>query len=269
MRHRRRYLRDWWTPLHRLPIHKLTRRDIAPYLSGPSAAAARARSCLMTCCKWAIEQGYIDANPVIGTGRPDKHIKPRERVLSTAELVAIWNACDQPYAYDTIVRLLMVTAARRQEVGSMAHAELNRREGTWMIPGDRAKNHRDHVLPLPPLAWGLIDDWVDRGAFPECLFSGKGFGAWATNKRALDARAGVANWTHHDIRRSVATHMGDMGVSPHVVEAILGHRTGSRVARTYNRAAYLNDMRVALAAWADHLQSLIAGAERKIIPLRQ
>jgi integrase len=269
MEHMRRYLRDWWKPLHAMPIHKLTRRDIAAHLTGPPVAAARARSRLMACCRWAIEQGLIDANPVIGTGVPDKHIKPRERVLSAPELVAIWSACDGSYAYDTIIRLLIVTGARRQEVGSMAWAELDRTSGAWTIPADRAKNHRDHALPLPPLAWRLIDAWFERGAFPDRLFSGKGFRAWAISKRALDARCGVTAWTLHDIRRSVATHMGDMGIAPHTVEAVLGHQTGSRVARTYNRAAYLNDMRSALALWADHIRALVEGGERKIVPFRQ
>ena len=133
-----------------------------------------------------------------------------------------------------IVRLLIVTGARRQEVGSLAHSELDRANGTWIIPADRAKNKRDHILPLPPLAWSIIDAWIERGAFPDHLFSGKGFKAWAISKRALDARCGVKEWTLHDIRRSVATHMADMGISPHVIEAVLAHQTGSRVARTYN-----------------------------------
>jgi Arm DNA-binding domain len=88
VQHLRRYMRDWWKPLHRTPISKLHRRDIAPYLNGTAAAAGRARSCLMTCCKWAIEQGYIDANPVIGTGRPDKDLEPRSRVLSLRDNLA-------------------------------------------------------------------------------------------------------------------------------------------------------------------------------------
>jgi integrase len=113
MDHMGHYLRDWWKPLHGMPIHRITRRDIAPFLNGPAVASARARSRLMACCRWAIEQGYLDANPVIGTSVPDKHIKPRERVLSAQEIVAIWNACDGRYAYNVIVRLLIVTAARR------------------------------------------------------------------------------------------------------------------------------------------------------------
>ena len=79
VQHLRRYLRAWWQPLHSIPIGKLTRRHIAPYLGGPPAAAGRARSCLMACCRWAIEQGLLDNNPVIGTGSPDRQITERAR----------------------------------------------------------------------------------------------------------------------------------------------------------------------------------------------
>jgi integrase len=268
MRELTRYLTRWWQPLHGLPISKVARADIAAHLNGPPVAAGQARAALMGFYGWCIKQGLADTNPVIGTAVPDEHVKPRERVLSAAELVAIWNACDGPFAYDTIVRLLICTAARRQEVGSMAHAELDRATGLWTISGDRAKSGRDHVLPLSPMARELIDDWLRRGAWPERLFSPKGYTAWAVGKARLDARCGVEQWRVHDIRRSVATHMGDMGITPHVIEAVLGHQTGSKVARTYNKAAYVNDMRLALVMWSDHLQSLIAGTERKIVPMR-
>lgn len=269
MEHLRRYLRDWWKPLHAMPIHKLTRRDIAAHLSGPPVAAARARSRLMAACRWAIEQGYIDANPCLGTGIPDRHVMPRERVLSLDEIAAIWKACNGPYAYDTIIKLLIVTACRRQEIGSLRWCELDRENGLLVIPASRAKNKRDHTLPLPPLAWSIIEAWIGRGAFPDHLFSGKGFKAWAINKSALDARIGIAPWVLHDIRRSVATHMADAGVSPHVVERVLGHELGSRVARTYNRSSYIADMRLALNMWASRLDALVDGSERKIIPLHQ
>jgi len=74
----------------------------------------------------------------------------------------------------------------------MAWDELDRGAGTWTIPAARAKNKRDHTLPLPSLAWRLIEDWQARGAFPDRLFSKAGFGTWAVSKRALDQRCGVA-----------------------------------------------------------------------------
>ena len=72
----------------------------------------------------------------------------------------------------------------------------------------------------------------------------------------------------HDVRRSVATKMADLGIQPHIIEEILGHsRSGhkSGVAGIYNRASYAKEMRAALALWADHVRSLIEGGERKVL----
>jgi hypothetical protein len=75
----------------------------------------------------------------------------------------------------------------------------------------------------------------------------------------IDAVAGIAPWVFHDIRRSVATHMAETGVMPHIVEAVLNHVSGARagVAGVYNRAVYAEEKKAALAKWADHLSTLI------------
>jgi hypothetical protein len=87
-------------------------------------------------------------------------------------------------------------------------------------------------------------------------------------KPALDKRSGVANWVVQDIRRTVATRMADLGVQPHIIEAVLNHYSGHRAgsAGIYNKSPYANEVRNALASWHDHLRTIIAGGERKIIP---
>ena len=84
-----RYLLRWWQPLHALPLTKVSRRDVAAHLSGPPVAAGCARSALMTFYAWAMKQGLCEVNPVIGTGVPDEHIKPRERVLNGGEIAKL------------------------------------------------------------------------------------------------------------------------------------------------------------------------------------
>jgi integrase len=269
MRQLRYYLLKWWKPLHGMPLHKITRRDVAAHLSGPPVAAARARSLLMMFYSWAMQQGLVEINPVIGTGIPDEHIKPRERVLSDFELAKIWAACGDNL-YGKIVRLLILTGCRRQEVGSMQWHELDQDKGAWTIPGERTKNGRAHTLPLPTMAWEIIatvPQWRDG----EFLFGRRsGHSGWAQDKDALDQRAGVAEWHLHDIRRSVATGMAEIGVQPHIVEAILNHATFRKgVASIYNKATYGREMKAALAMWADHVRSLVEGGERKIVQLHQ
>jgi integrase len=98
---------------------------------------------------------------------------------------------------------------------------------------------------------------------------GDGFTAWARGKTALDARSGVTGWTLHDIRRSVATRMADLGIGPHIIEQILNHQSGHKAgpAGIYNRSSYANETRAALALWEDHIRTLVEGGERKILPL--
>jgi integrase len=267
LRNTRRYLLQHWKPLHRMPIHKIERRNIAALLGGDApVAAARARSTLSALFVWAIQEGLTDTNPTIGTRRPDEGAKPRERVLKDEELAAIWRACDDAYDYGRIVKLLFLCAARRQEVGGMCWSELDHESGTWTIPGERTKNRRMHVLPLPALAWSIIDTVPHRG---DHLFGRSGFANWGEAKAALDRRLNLPAWTLHDIRRTVATGMNEIGIQPHIVEAVLNHATFRKgSAAPYNWARYEREMRTALALWADHVWSLVDGSERKIIPLQ-
>jgi hypothetical protein len=75
----------------------------------------------------------------------------------------------------------------------------------------------------------------------------------------------------HDIRRSVATRLADIGVAPHIIEQILNHHSGHRAgpAGVYNRSNYPNEVRNALGMWADHIRTLVEGGERKVVPMAQ
>ena len=95
----------------------------------------------------------------------------------------------------------------------------------------------------------------------------RGFTAFGLGKRDLDARSGVRGWTVHDIRRSVATRMADLGIAPHIIEEILNHHSGHSAgpAGIYNRSSYPREVRAALAMWEDHVRTLVDGGERKIL----
>ena len=95
--------------------------------------------------------------------------------------------------------------------------------------------------------------------------------AWDGCKVRLDRRCGVAGWRLHDLRRTAVTGMAELGVAPHVVEAVVNHVSGrarAGVAGVYNRATYALEKRAALQAWADHLDAVLGLAERKVIPIR-
>src|SRR5262249_29577381 len=223
---------------------------------------------------WAMGEGTTEVNPVIGTNQPDTS-EPRDRVLDEGELVAIWKACTDG-EFGKVLRLLMLLGSRRQEIGGMKWSEIDRDKSVWTLPKERAKNGRELTLPLQPLALEIIES-VPEIVGREHVFGGRspaGFCDWSRGKVNLDRRLGesVRPWRIHDIRRSVATHLADdLNVQPHIIECILGHYGGFRrgVAQVYNKSPYANEMRAALVAWSEHLQSLVDGTARKILAFQQ
>jgi integrase len=272
-----RYLQVYCRPLHGMPVDKVARKDIATRLVAVgrehgSISAARTRAALSAFFTWAMQMGIVESNPVIGTAKPGD-TTPRDRVLTDDELTAIWRACGDD-DFGRIVRLLICMPCRRSEIGAIAFSEFDNPENpsAWTLPAERSKNNRAHTLPLLPMALAIIKA-VPKMVSRDFLFGvrGTGFTQWADAKRALDQRLGdkvKAPFVLHDVRRTLATKMADLGIAPHVIEQILNHRSGhkSGVAGIYNRSSYDREVRAALALWHDHVRTLIEGGERKLIP---
>jgi integrase len=269
-----RYLTGpYFKPLHSLALDQITRKDVASRLNrisleSSSIVAGRARAQLSALFSWALGCGLCEANPVIGTNQPAAG-KPRERVLDDNELARIWRACGDD-DHGRCIKLLILAGARRQEIGACAWSEFDFERGTWTLPAARSKNGRAHTLPLLPSMLAIIKA-VPRMAGRDQLFGTRanGFTGWSRGRTALDQRSGVKNWTTHDIRRSVATRMADLGIMPHVIEQILNHQSGHKAgpAGIYNKSSYADAVRAALALWHDHVRSITEGGERKILHL--
>jgi integrase len=276
LRETRRYLEVAFGSLHRLPLSGISRSEVANLLSsialdsGP-VAADRARAALSAFFTWAMKEGIAAANPVIATNR---HAPPvsRDRVLSDAELSDIWNACADD-DFGNIVKLLILTGQRREEVAGMSWSELHLEKALWSLPAGRTKNHRPHDVPLSEQVL-LVIKGVPARAERDMLFGRDdgSFSGWSKAKAALDKRIAkartatrandasgggtVSEWRLHDLRRTVATRMADLGVEPHVIEAVLNHVSGVRsgVAGIYNRALYSAEKRSALQLWGKHIE---------------
>src|SRR5262249_24122634 len=149
---------------------------------------------------------------------------PRDRVLTEDELRTLWAALGDD-DYGDISRLLILTAARRTEIGGLRWDEVRLDTAEIEIPATRMKNGRPHLIPLSAPVLAILkhrqrtrDHVLGRGV--------TGFSGWAKRRKALDARIGSPrpNWTLHDFRRLASTVMHDkLGVPPHVVERILAH----------------------------------------------
>jgi integrase len=264
----------YWHGLHPRPISSLSRRDIAVELaamanrSGP-VAANRARAALSSLFSWAMREGLCEQNPTVNTNKSAES-EPRDRVLSDPELAAVWRAAPDT-EYGMVVRLLILTGCRREEIGGLREHEVDRDGRVIRLPKERTKNGCPHDVPLSGLAWSLLPEPDQEYLFGRGGHAG--FKGWPRAKDELDKRIGDAigkPWTLHDIRRTVATRMADLGVQPHIIEAVLNHQGGHKagVAGIYNKSRYTDGIRAALLLWSSHVEALVEGKSAKVVPLR-
>jgi integrase len=259
-----RYLRDHCAPLHYLRLDQIDRRKVAAVLgeieksSGP-VARNRTRSALSAFFNWCVSEGLLDANPVQGTAKANEN-GSRERVLTQEELKALWhNLGDDRFA--NIVRLLLLTGQRRNEIGKLQWCEIDLPRKLIVLSPDRTKNLRQNEVPLSRQALAILAHMPRRNT-TDFLFGKRGFPDWNGGKQELDQRTGIAPWRIHDLRRTCATGMAELGIQPHIIEAVLNHVSGHKagVAGIYNRARYEGEMRSALQRWADHLDQITGPA---------
>jgi integrase len=285
-----RHLRKDAKPLHARLLSTIDRGVIALCLadievrSGP-IARNRIRATWSAFFMWLLREGHLGEvghNPVAFTGKVTE--LARERVLTEDEIREIWHALPpEGDAFGDIVRLLLLTGQRRDEIGSLAWDEIDFGNALITLPGGtdgRTKNRREHLVPISAPVLHILKR-RPRILGYNCVFgftkSGRGFQGWAYSKTALDHRIDenrkaalgkkaklMPAWRLHDLRRTMDTAMNDqLGVAPHVVEAILNHvsshKSGkSGVAGIYNKALYLKERTEALALWADYVATITA-----------
>jgi integrase len=269
-----RYFRIHWAPLHNRPISAITRAEVALRLQGivkahGRVAAARARTNLLALLAWAMREGIVESNVAVATNNPALGLPSRERVLDSGEIKRIWAACGDD-DFGAIVRLLLLSGQRRNEIADLRFSEVDFDAATITLPPARTKNGRPHIVPLSAAALTILKA---RPRDRDLVFGSgdRGFTTWSHGKRALDAAVGaLPPWTLHDLRRSAATGMADLDVDPHVIEAALNHTSGAKrgVAGIYNRSSYERQKRIALDLWAEHVLAIVEGRESKIVPLR-
>ena len=206
--------------------------------------------------KWCVARGLITASPIAGLERPSAE-PSRERVLANSELAAVWQAAtDWPFGH--IVRLLVLTGARRSEIGHLVWGEV---QGDMItLEGARTKSGKGHVIPLSSPALELLQSVPRIGDnFIFTLNGLKPVSSWGQAKVRLDKRSGVTGWRIHDLRRTTATGMQKLGVGLQTVEALLGHTSGSRagVVGIYQRHDFAAEKRAALKAWGAHVMALV------------
>ena len=258
-------------------LQELAKRDVIDLLDEIAASAPimanRTLSAVSRFFSWCVEKDKLAASPCAGVAAPGAEHK-RDRVLSDHELRLLWKACDALDWHGPLVRLLLLTGQRRDEVADVRWSEINLAERLWRIPRERVKNDRAHDIPLSDQAVAILGQLPRLKGKADYVFTTTGstpIGGFSKAKKRLDAAMpGVKHWTLHDIRRTVASGMARLGHPIHVVEAVLNHRGGkiSGVAAVYNRYDYASEKAHALQQWAGHVTAAVNDEPATVIRLR-
>ena len=248
------------------PVAVLTSRDLqaeADAYAFPQSASLAVRT-LRPALKWLSRRGQMPVECALIT-QPEP-ARTRERMLSREELakvLPVLRAADTPHA--RMALFLLWTLARRNEAGQATWGAVDLGAGTWTIPATHSKNKKAHIVPLPRQAIVCLKASKPKEAKPDALVfsskSGTALGGWDRWTKALQSRVAVESFCRHDLRRTGATMLGDLGFTPDITEAALNHTViRSSLSSRYNQSRYRPQVAVALQALADELDAIVAAS---------
>lgn len=255
----------------RRKANAITKRDVVALVDavmdrGAGRQAGKILALVRKLFAYAMSRDVLSDNPAAGVPLPVKQ-EARDRTLSDAELAALWHRLPnlethalRPAVRDALL-IQLLTGQRIGEVLRMEWPEIDREAETWLIPASKAKNGRESLVPLTAPVLAILDrQAADKGfVFPV----GRGKLGYIRTEVAAHELAGVLEalgipkFTSHDLRRTCATKLAELGIARIVVDAILNHKDKS-VTATYDRHSYLPEKRAALKAWASVLVTLKA-----------
>ncbi|UVF18837.1 integrase arm-type DNA-binding domain-containing protein [Microvirga terrae] len=275
------HVRPYWSDRR---IQEIARRDVIELLDriiddGKPVQANRTLAVVRKLFNWAVDRSILDTSPVIRINAPAQE-ESRDRVVLDDELRLIWKAADEVgFPFGHLVKVLMLTAQRRDEVANARRSEFNKAGDLWVIPKERTKNSKEHDVPLSEAARGIFESLPRIKGAAGFMFTTNGNTAvsgFSKAKARLDGimlriareeaavrgedptKIQIKPWRLHDLRRTVASGMARLGQPVHVIEAVLNHRSGaiSGVAAVYNRHSYLPEKRRALESWGQFILGL-------------
>jgi len=270
------------------PISGIAKREILAALDKIAARASPRRAnrylaLLKKLFNWCAERSYLEPSPAANIKPLAKEVS-RDRVLSDDELLQVWRGCEAAgWPFGDLIRLLILTAQRLGEVSNMQWRDVDLDKGAWTVSAAIAKNGVANEVPLSAAALAILNGLPPLGrggfVFPALNGSRNPVSGFSRAKARLDreiatalARTGqpaMPAWRLHDLRRTAASRMAQLGISPHVIEKVLNHTSGSLagVAGVYNRFGYGPEKRHALETWAGHLERLIGPPVIQIVAL--
>ena len=231
-------------------LDQISRRDVqTAIVKFTPSRANHIFASLKALLNWCVDRGMLVHNPLLRAKLPHKTTS-RSRVLSDAELMALWSATGDFGTFGQIIRLAILTGLRKGEIAQIKPEWFQ--GDLLVIPSHVTKNAREHTLPLSTYSIECSQKLA--------LSLNAPYNYWNKPKEKLDLLADVHAWTIHDLRRTFATIHARMGTAPHVIEALLNHASGqiSGVAAVYNRYQYLDEKRTAMLAYEDYVTALMS-----------
>jgi integrase len=214
---------------------------------------------------WATRNlDYDGGNPFAGLKAEDLtgDTPARHRVLSDEEIRAVWQAAGTMWQHGVIVKLLLLTGCRLEEIVELQWSEIQDHE--LIIQGPRRKRigRREAPSLLVPLTGAMRDLLAKQHRWdgPYVFTSTNGrkplAGFSDRKKKELDQRSGVSAYILHDLRRTARTHLPACGIREDVAEAMIGH-VQKGIKKTYNLYDYEVEKRAGFPKWEARLLGIV------------
>jgi integrase len=246
-------------------IHSLTKADINSFLAtigkeNGRPMADHVLAVLRKMMNWHEVRDDEFRSPIVkGMALTSPSQMKRDRFLTDDEIRAVWKALEkEPYPFGPLVKLLFLTAQRREDVAAAQWVELQ--DGHWLVPSIRYKSVKPHLVPLAAAAQEVIQGLSETGPFLFTTTGATPFSGFSKAKARLDKSSGVYDWRLHDIRRTSRTLMVRAGVRPDIAERVLGHAIPG-VAGVYDQYDYAAEKREALNKLATLLKGITSKTE--------
>jgi integrase len=277
---RREYLsllrREMLAPMGNIDLQEIDRATFAEQVrrveaDGRSGAAKELKIRASVLLSWAVDQGLITANPLAGWRRTRRTRAERldrpGRALGDWELPILWRAAEaRGWPFGPYLQMLLLLGQRRTETALMGWSDVDLQAGLWIVPAKVTKSGRLHKVPLPSQVTAILAN-LPRQAHSDLVFPGDRGGVmsgWSTRIAPVyeaTAKAGMAAWTLHDLRRTMRSGLGRLGVDRVIAELLLNHAISDELIAIYDRAQYQVQRAEAAARWANHVTGVLAAVD--------
>ena len=264
------YAKDIWRSLEKdifpaigeLPVQQIKARTLVEALEPIKARGAletvrRLIQRINEIMIYAVNTGLLDANPASGVGMAfEKPKKQNMRTLRPEELPELMRSLamsNLSVPTRCLIEWQLLTLVRPSEASGARWAELDLDAKLWVIPSERMKAKREHIVPLSPQALDILMVMKPISGHRTYIFPSRNDPQKAMNSQTANAalkRIGYGQkLVAHGLRSIASTAMNEAGFNSDVIETALSHVDKDEVRRAYNRALYLEQRKELLNWW--------------------